>query len=459
MSRGISGKKLALFLAASVAAVILILALLTILFSSSRRLDIGQSADSRSSIGFYGLYQLVERTGTKATLHEMRKDKFEPNSLYLVADAGSFPWGSGLSVLYGQEAGQGVYVVFLGKWGYRPHKTEREWTSGLALTKTSSLYTASHFLYENLPIGDLDPFDVFQRTPWPNDEAFKIPFASPAPKPAPVGDERQLAEALGQEPISSSRELLGGKAPLQALKLREVETIVGANGLTVVGRMSVDRATLYLVSDPDLGNNMGLAQGSNAEFMMRLLEHVQRRENLFGPVRFVVPPSDIGPSSDFMPSFTPGEVDSSKTAVFVMTVISALILAAAVAERFGGVPPIVGEVVFGKHKLIDNGARLLAKTNRLQDLTEYYWKMTLARASKLLHAPRHLSAAELLVFLDRAAESRGIGLSLKTLRNRLSLAKDSGEAERLLQCAKLIHLWHKELSSGHQRGGRSSRQS
>jgi hypothetical protein len=131
--------------------------------------------------------------------------------------------------------------------------------------------------------------------------------------------------------------------------------------------------------------------------------------------------------------------------IYVFALLSGIIILLALAERFGG--PVAPKTfqIFGKTKLIDNSASLLARPQLAPEIADDYVKMTIARASKALHAPKNLSDAELRAFLIRAGENKKVQGHLNLLLARIEMAKASKIHHELLSSVRQIYHWFKEL--------------
>jgi hypothetical protein len=143
--------------------------------------------------------------------------------------------------------------------------------------------------------------------------------------------------------------------------------------------------------------------------------------------------------------------------VTILTVLTVLVAILSAGERFGGLPPEPGEPVFGKAKLIDNGARLLTRAGRAGESIEGYLDMTLRAAGRLTRAPDGLDRPRLIQWLDNAARRLSLSASPSILVARARRLGPSPATADLLALARDIRQWKMELEHGPVRGRRHSR--
>ncbi|MDR1051357.1 MAG: hypothetical protein LBP95_09835 [Deltaproteobacteria bacterium] len=281
--------------------------------------------------------------------------------------------------------------------------------------------------------------DVFIRRPWPGAGGLETPF--PGPPPAPLAGPARPGGLLGGEE-EPDEEVFRPLMQLAAAGSAPGESVVGTAQGALVLRQTRGGRTVYFLADPDVVDNMGLAAGDNALFALRLMRHLAGLEGLDGRMVFLenefYDPALAVEESGFW--LTPTKLPMSLIVVFAALSGAAALLA--LAERFGG-PAVTGSGrVFGKAKLIDNSAGLLARPRLAPAVADSYVKMIVARAAKTLHAPRNLSESELRAFLIRAGRGRGGGVVPALLAPRTGAGTNNQE---LFAGVRQIHRWFKEL--------------
>jgi hypothetical protein len=381
--------------------------------------SIGPDSHSRSAVGFAGLHELLRAAGPGAGRVTFSGQDPDLRGLYVDAGRNAVflpdddrPWR-----LF---VGQGAMVVFLEKWGFGLDPENANWVADqVPLSPESGVLGL-----EGLLGPGFGPTIVSR--PWPRGDDFAMAFEAPAP---------------------------AGLDEIHLIREGSLEPVVWTGDGLLVGRRQLGSLAVYLVADPDVANNMGLGLGQNGAFVLGLFAHVMEREGLSGPIRFLETVGESVPSPRlFGPGTTPSPLINFPPAVVtILALASGLMALAALGGRFGGPGAGTGETVFGKSKLIANSARLMARAGLLPSVVEGYLAMSLRRAAKAIHAPPQ--AGDLPYWLDRAARSKGIGLSAGAILERASLAK--GRPDELMGCALDMHEFRKELESGPSRPGHS----
>lgn len=386
------------------------------------------SSLSISSVGFAGLYELLQESGPGIQRIGQGDLSSGPSGLYLKSYEGS---SSLMLHVYTQKdpkkpTVKKAFLIFLPKWSYGKHPDNKSWVADQDLYPENLVEFFIDFFF-----GSEGEMGV-TRLPWPGGQDFKTAFSTPSP---------------------------AGKWELQVLTdydESKFEPIVSTpKGLMVTRFIEDNSYPIYLVSDPDVANNMGLGVGENTVFTMRLIQYIMKRENLPDTLAFFEPSSsgpDIGKSDgDFLGPMTTFPM----FIILILTFISALCFLAALGWRFGGlVSNQLQEIRFGKAKLIDNSAKLMARPNLLPSTLDVYWRMTIQWAGKALHAP-NLDEWGLVSWLDRVAMAKGVRPSLQTILTRIRTAKQGGPEEEMLRCALALYKFRKELESGPSHTGRS----
>lgn len=169
-------------------------------------------------------------------------------------------------------------------------------------------------------------------------------------------------------------------APPQLLdpEIADVAAIVSCDEGVLFGRVG----DLYVLADPDLIANHGLARGDNADLVLAMLRRCKRDgaivfdETLHG--------HELAPSIWHAAGQFP----------FVLVTAHLLLMLALVAwiarGRFGPVLPEVPPIGAGKAFLIDNVAALLRSTSSAEPSLRRYVRQRVRHAAEVLRAPRGL---------------------------------------------------------------------
>ncbi len=193
---------------------------------------------------------------------------------------------------------------------------------------------------------------------------------------------------------------------------------------------------VWILSDPDLMNNHGIADERTFALALAILHRLERGD---GPMIFDLRLSGLGRERSplrllFDPPF--------------LAVTLCLAAAAALAgwqafARFGPARRPARAIALGKTALVDNSAGLIRLAGREAAMAGRYADLTAARAARAVGAPRELAGAALTGFLDRLGAQRGAGERLEDLSGEARLAKSPEQAAAV---ARRLFLWRLAIS-------------
>jgi hypothetical protein len=188
---------------------------------------------------------------------------------------------------------------------------------------------------------------------------------------------------------------------------------------------------LYLLTDPDLLSNRGMADRRQAGAALAMLDFLNSTGA--GSVVFDVTLNGLGRSRSplrllFDPPFL----------AVTLAVAAALLLAGLQAvARFGPPRPPQRAIAFGKAALIDNAAALVRQARREAALGGRYAEMIREKAVTVFGVPARLRDVAVADYLDNL-EGRG---RFSTLA---AAAKEARGREALLAAAQALHRWQWE---------------
>lgn len=188
---------------------------------------------------------------------------------------------------------------------------------------------------------------------------------------------------------------------------------------------------LYVLSDPDLLNNMGMKDERQAAAALALLQWMNG--GTLDGIAFDVSFNGFGRSrSPLKLLFEPPFVAMS------LTVVAALLLAGIQAfGRFGPVRPRERAIALGKAALIDNSAALIRKAGREAGMGARYAAVIRDWAARAFGAPAHLRDGALDAYLDALkGRAQFTGLAAQ--------AADARSRPELLDAARALHDWKGE---------------
>lgn len=257
--------------------------------------------------------------------------------------------------------------------------------------------------------------------------------------------ERVLAPAIPLDVTrrrSSGRWLagIGADAPaaLRFVPPRVIQTVSGkdlhpiivdASGRAVVAKVG-DRA-LYVLSDPDLLSNQGMADLDQATAALGLLDHLNSTGA--ASVIFDVTLNGFGR----FPSPLRLAFDPPFLAVTLALALAALLAAVQAMFRFGAVQLPERALAFGKAALIDNAAALVRRAGREAALGPRYADTIRDKAAIAFGAPARLREGSLDAYLDNMPR----GERFSELAEAASKAR---HRQDMLAAAQALHQWQRE---------------
>jgi hypothetical protein len=187
----------------------------------------------------------------------------------------------------------------------------------------------------------------------------------------------------------------------------------------------------YVLADPDLLSNKGMADERQAAAALAMLDFLNRTDA--GSVSFDVTLNGLGHSpSPLRLAFDPPFLAAT------LAIAAALLLAALQAlNRFGAPRRPERALAFGKAALIDNTAALVRKARREASLGARYAEMIRERAVTIFGVPPRLQGPAVDDYLDRlGGDARFSKLA--------GAAADAHRRDELLAAARALHQWQRE---------------
>lgn len=216
----------------------------------------------------------------------------------------------------------------------------------------------------------------------------------------------------------------------------------GLGGGSLVWAVDVDDTQVFVLSDPDVINNAGLARPGNARFAVQLLDTLRRG----GPVVF----DETLHGYAEEPSLWKALFRFPLALVTMHVVLLMLIVIWAGLGRFGparGAPP---PLAAGKEYLVRNTAALLRVAGHHSHALERYFASAVEAVKHELHAPRELATVDVPAWLERVRAARGGTIAYGALRDEVAEAVRSRNARAVLAAADRVHRWRLEMTHGPQ---------
>jgi hypothetical protein len=238
--------------------------------------------------------------------------------------------------------------------------------------------------------------------------------------------------------------------PVQLVRGDRLRPIIGAMQGMLVGEISDKDRKIWVLADPDIIANHGLARAGNAALALALIKALRAGD---GSVVFdeTVHGFVVRPASPFLLLFRFPFVVATAQGLLAV----ALLLWATLG-RFGAPQAAPPALRAGREGLLQNMAKLVEFTGHQDVIVKRYVQETIRDAAIALHAPRELAGARLIAWLQRVGLARGVAIDCETV---LIQAAAPGTTRRqnpsaLVRLARDIHRWKGEIVDGRSRHSR-----
>jgi len=245
-------------------------------------------------------------------------------------------------------------------------------------------------------------------------------------------------------------EFCGPRALVRGDRLRP---IIGATQGMLVGEISDRDRKIWVLADPDVIANHGLAHEGNAALALALIKALRRGD---GSVVFdeTVHGFVVRPVSPFLLLFRfPFVVATAQGALAV-----ALLLWATMG-RFGAPLSPPSPLQSGKHGLIANTAKLFEFAGYQPVMVQRYVHSIIRDVGRQLHAPAGMSEAAMVEWLGRVGRARAVDVECGAVMRRVDelVQGRSRDPKPLAALAREIYRWKREIIDGVSRGSRHHR--
>lgn len=357
--------------------------------------DGGAHVLSRSAVGFAGIAELMPTVGTAVIVSRSAKLAESPAAAVMVLTP---PPGNPPPRGVGELAPADVVLVVLPKWETKPFGEHPGWVRADGLLEAGTVLRAL-------------PADVTGR----------VVRRTGVGVPALVASA-QFGRAFRAGSIDRLQVLEG--TGLRAV-LRD------AKGGVLLG---TDDESLYVLSDPDLLNNQGLATAAGADAAATLLHVLAKRGASEGTVAFDLSLNGYGRAHDplramFQPPLLGATVCAAAAAVLVGLVS---------AVRFGPAQPVGRAFDLGKAALAANSAALITRAGREPRMALPYAALVRGAAVRALRLPRDGDAR-----LAEVARQRAPGA--EPLAGLMAAAESVRDRAGLLAVARRLYAWRQEV--------------
>ncbi len=370
----------------------------------------GPSSFSRSAIGYAGLAEVLQQLHIDVV--KSRDDslgKLTPKSVLVIAEPR--PGGKTERIMRTLLTADTILLV-LPKWIGRPSRDKPGWLGKAELLPSAAIEWALHLVAPKAEMLQVD------KAAWPTN-AFAI------------------------EPSLD--------APIDLIRGAGLRPLIGSADAMLLGELTDHNRTVWILSDPDIVSNHGLPRVGNAALAAAMIERLRS-----GAGRVVFDETIHGfagvPTNPLALLFRFPFVIA--TLLGAMTV--ALLLWASLG-RFGAPQPAPPPLNAGRQTLLQNIAKLVEFTGHQEMMIKRYVLETVRDVGRQLHAPRGLSGAALVAWLQRVGAARGVDIDCAALvgeAERLADGRRRGAASSV-RLARDIYRWRGEIVDGrseHPRG-------
>jgi hypothetical protein len=242
------------------------------------------------------------------------------------------------------------------------------------------------------------------------------------------------------------------KAPIRVISGDRLQPVIGNDSGMLLGQLLSRGRRIWVLSDPDVISNHGLANAGNAALAVALIERL--RGDAAGNIVF----------DETIHGFVTTTANPLLLLFrfpFVMATIQALIAIALLLwgtlGRFGTPQPAPQAISAGRQGLLENVAKLVEFTGHHDVMVKRYVLETLRDAARQLHAPRGLSTAALIGWLQRVGTARGVETDCVALVNEAATLEEGRRSNpaTLVRLARQIHRWKGEIIDGRSRHPRN----
>jgi hypothetical protein len=236
-------------------------------------------------------------------------------------------------------------------------------------------------------------------------------------------------------------------SPTQLIRGDGLRPIIGEMQGMLVGEIRERDRKIWVLADPDVISNHGLAHDGNAALALALIKALRGAN---GSVVFdeTVHGIVVRPVSPLLLLFRFPFVVAT-----VQGLIAVALLLWATLGRFGAPQAAPLALSAGREGLLANMAKLVEFTGHQDVMVKRYVQETVRDVALALHAPRELSGAGLIAWLQRVGLARAVSVDCEDVLRRASDPATAGRqhSTALVRLARDIHQWKGEIVDGRSR--------
>ena len=392
-----NGRTVAIILIIGVVCFAAVMALMAWSPDLARRDRAAANPYSPSSVGYAGIVDMLEADGRDVSVSRLRASIEAPRDRLMVITLDTSTAESSFEDL----SISGPALIVLPKWRHITDPTKRSWDRDTSLVAEPAILSLLSVFDDNAKVIRLG-----------NPGTLRTPFGRSSPD---FEDNMQVITSDLLEPI------------------------ISVDGGVLLSRMP-DRE-IYILSDPDVLNNFGIARRENARFGLGLIDWLTRTRQM--PVVFDATVHGFGRSSSLLKSV----FDIPFLGATLVAFATMLMIGWTAAVRFGAPVREGRAIALGKQALADNTAALVAMTRRERRMASGYLSLTRRALARALGVPRTLGDAEMSALLTRMGKQSPTAGDWEALEHALS--GPASNREDLRDKARAVWRWRKEITHGH----------
>jgi hypothetical protein len=366
--------------------------------------DAQAHALSRSAIGYTGIVKLLKSTGVPVTVR--RTEPSQNESRYLVVLSPRSP------IAYDDTERLGAWrtLVVLPKWQATPSLKRKGWVNEGSL-HFESMVEAS--------LEDLSPKLRVQRAKAAANQSARF--------------QPEEARFLSSAPAITTGRIESFQT-MSAPNIQPVLTTLAGDTLLGVIR-SKDNGDVYVLSDPDLLNNQGIADIKTAQAGLAVLASLRAEGD---PIAFDVTLNGYLRSRSLMRL----ALEPPLLALTLSFVLVSALIAWRAATRDGPAHRAGRKLAFGKQILADNSAALVRLAGREHTMARLYADMVRSTIAERLGLSRDDDAA-VGGELDRVSSQKQLSRGFTPLAEKAATASSPAQA---LTSARELQSWKQEIT-------------
>ncbi|WP_419901900.1 hypothetical protein [Kiloniella sp.] len=375
----------------------------------------GANSYSESAIGHKAFTKLLKQLDFRVRISRQARSGFNFSDVKLVIEPES---EKGLSEALSGFSGVGSLIV-LPKWEALQDREKPKWIKLIQLRHPSQVEKIIDYVSNDIALVRSDISVRAESFTW-DPELF----------------------SLDQQPTLIAAQLIKGDTDLIRPLVYNDNGVLLAEVVKPGFLYDIDRT--WILSDPDILSNHGLDDGGNAEFIVNVIKEL----TLGKAGGVIVDETSHGYASE--PSLWRKMFEFPFAVVTLLAVCSVLLLAWGSVSRFGAAEKTEKSYQVGKEFLIGNTAELLAFGGHGALMLRQYVERSLHSVVTNLHAPKNLEEYELLQWLDRVGQARGLEMNGSDVIRRAEQQFTSNSFNTLaaIKAAQDIHRWKQEMLHG-----------